>query len=97
MDVGILDTTVLEEKTFNPRLTKTKEEFVEIMNNLNLAYPAQIGNNSFIMHVFIIILFYFFFIMLTNFLDKALPANKVCGLYNLPPEMEEKYKSVLKP
>lgn len=68
---GILDTTVLEEKKFNPRLTKTKEEFVEIMNNLNLAYPAQI--------------------------DKALPANKVCGLYNLPPEMEEKYKSVLKP
>ncbi|KAI9553915.1 hypothetical protein GHT06_019185 [Daphnia sinensis] len=68
---GILDTTVWEEKKFNPRLTKSKEQFVEIMNNLNLAYPAQI--------------------------DKALPANKVCGLYNLPPEMEEKYKSVLKP
>nr|CAH0111035.1 unnamed protein product [Daphnia galeata] len=66
---GILDTTVSEEKRFNPRLTKSKEEFVEIMKNLNLAYPAQI--------------------------DKALPANKVCGLYNLPSEMEEKFKSVL--
>ena len=42
-DEGILDTTVSEEKRFNPRLTKSKEEFVEIMKNLNLAYPAQIG------------------------------------------------------
>ncbi|XP_046648781.1 persulfide dioxygenase ETHE1, mitochondrial-like isoform X1 [Daphnia pulicaria] len=66
---GILDTTVSEEKKFNPRLTKSKEEFVELMKNLNLPYPAQI--------------------------DKALPANKVCGLYNLPTEMEEKFKSVL--
>jgi|LakMenEpi03Aug12_release.lakeMendotaPanAssembly.Ray.scaffolds.fasta_scaffold233033_1 hypothetical protein len=52
-DEGILDTTVSEEKRFNPRLTKSKEEFVEIMKNLNLAYPAQIGiNNSykFIIH-----------------------------------------------
>uniref|UniRef100_UPI00358F184F persulfide dioxygenase ETHE1, mitochondrial n=1 Tax=Myxine glutinosa TaxID=7769 RepID=UPI00358F184F len=35
-------TTVLEEKTFNPRLTKTIDEFVEIMNNLNLPKPKQI-------------------------------------------------------
>jgi sulfur dioxygenase len=34
---------VSEEKKFNPRLTKTKEEFVELMKNLNLPYPAQIG------------------------------------------------------
>ena len=33
--------TILEEKRFNPRLTKTKEEFVNIMANLNLAYPAK--------------------------------------------------------
>lgn len=26
-------------------------------------------------------------------LDKAVPANKVCGLYNLPPEMEEKLQT----
>jgi sulfur dioxygenase len=31
-----------EEKRFNPRLTKSKEEFIEIMNNLNLPRPAQI-------------------------------------------------------
>lgn len=38
-----MDSTVMEEKKFNPRLTKSKEEFVQIMKNLNLAYPAQIG------------------------------------------------------
>uniref|UniRef100_A0A1I8GN89 Persulfide dioxygenase ETHE1, mitochondrial n=1 Tax=Macrostomum lignano TaxID=282301 RepID=A0A1I8GN89_9PLAT len=35
-------TTVAEEKKFNSRLTKTKSEFVDIMNNLNLPYPKQI-------------------------------------------------------
>ncbi|VDD78106.1 unnamed protein product [Mesocestoides corti] len=39
---GRMMTTVAEEKKFNARLTKSKEEFVEIMNNLNLAYPKQI-------------------------------------------------------
>jgi len=66
---GLMDTTVWEEKTYNPRLTKSKEQFIEIMNNLNLAYPKQI--------------------------DRALPANKVCGLYNLPPELAEKFKNIL--
>lgn len=46
-------TTVGEEKKFNPRLSKSKEEFIEIMKNLNLAYPKMI--------------------------DKAVPANMVCG------------------
>ena len=36
-------TTVGEEKQHNPRLSKTKTEFVEIMKNLNLPYPKQIG------------------------------------------------------
>lgn len=35
-------TTVAEEKQHNPRLTKTKEEFVEIMKTLGLAYPKKI-------------------------------------------------------
>lgn len=34
--------TVEEEKKFNPRLTRSQEEFVEIMNNLNLPKPAKI-------------------------------------------------------
>ncbi|OUS43381.1 beta-lactamase-like protein [Ostreococcus tauri] len=36
--------TIAEEKALNPRLgvAKTKEEFVEIMNNLKLDYPKQI-------------------------------------------------------
>lgn len=35
-------TTVGEEKTWNPRLTKDKEEFANIMKNLGLAYPKKI-------------------------------------------------------
>ena len=38
-----MDTTVKEEKKLNPRLSKNKPEFVDIMKNLNLPYPAQIG------------------------------------------------------
>ncbi|XP_076662760.1 persulfide dioxygenase ETHE1, mitochondrial [Andrena cerasifolii] len=50
-------TTVAEEKAFNPRLTKSLNEFVDIMSNLNLPRPKMI--------------------------DKAVPANKVCGLYEV--------------
>lgn len=39
---GFTVTTVAEEKSFNLRLTKTKEEFIDIMKNLNLPYPKQI-------------------------------------------------------
>ncbi|XP_070490629.1 persulfide dioxygenase ETHE1, mitochondrial [Chironomus tepperi] len=39
---GRMETTVAEEKKYNPRLTKTVTEFVDIMNNLNLPYPSQI-------------------------------------------------------
>merc|ERR1711962_1306478 len=31
-----------EEKKHNPRLTKTKEEFIKLMDGLNLAYPKRI-------------------------------------------------------
>lgn len=40
---GNLETTVGEEKQFNPRLTQPLEDFIDIMNNLNLSYPKQIG------------------------------------------------------
>jgi sulfur dioxygenase len=43
---GQHETTVAEEKEFNPRLSKSLEEFVEIMNNLNLPYPKQIGESE---------------------------------------------------
>ncbi|XP_048859743.1 persulfide dioxygenase ETHE1, mitochondrial-like isoform X2 [Brienomyrus brachyistius] len=39
---GQMVSTVDEEKKFNPRLTKTLEEFVEIMDNLNLPKPGKI-------------------------------------------------------
>ncbi|XP_058874664.1 persulfide dioxygenase ETHE1, mitochondrial-like [Acipenser ruthenus] len=38
--------SVGEERKFNPRLTKTLSEFVEIMNNLALPYPKQIGEQE---------------------------------------------------
>lgn len=39
---GHTRSSVSEEKTCNPRLTKSKEEYVQIMNNLNLPYPKKI-------------------------------------------------------
>ncbi len=36
-------TTVQEELEHNRRLTKTEDEFIGIMQNLNLPYPKQIG------------------------------------------------------
>ena len=36
-------TTVGEELKHNPRLTKSKEEFVQIMKNLGLAKPKKMG------------------------------------------------------
>lgn len=60
-------TTVAEEKDCNPRLTKSKEEFIDIMANLGLPYPDKI--------------------------DEALPANKVCGLYNLPDNLAAKFEA----
>ena len=39
---GQTATTVGEEKKYNPRLTKSEAEFVELMGNLNLAYPKKI-------------------------------------------------------
>ena len=40
---GQLESSVWEEKRFNPRLTKSIEAFVELMDNLNLPYPKKIG------------------------------------------------------
>lgn len=39
---GQTESSIGEEKRLNPRLTKSKEEFVQIMSNLNLPRPAQI-------------------------------------------------------
>ena len=47
--IGQTATTVSEEKKYNPRLTKTKEEFIEIMNNLNLPYPKMIGKDLYVL------------------------------------------------
>uniref|UniRef100_A0A3Q4H4D0 Persulfide dioxygenase ETHE1, mitochondrial n=1 Tax=Neolamprologus brichardi TaxID=32507 RepID=A0A3Q4H4D0_NEOBR len=40
--LGQTVSTVGEERKYNPRLTKSMEEFVEIMNNLNLPKPKKI-------------------------------------------------------
>jgi sulfur dioxygenase len=39
---GRTATSVAEERALNPRLTKSKQAFVDIMNNLNLPLPKQI-------------------------------------------------------
>lgn len=44
---GQTATTVGEEMKFNPRLTKSLEEFIKIMDNLNLPYPEMIGKIKF--------------------------------------------------
>ncbi|KAK9887560.1 hypothetical protein WA026_023366 [Henosepilachna vigintioctopunctata] len=63
---GVMSSSVAEELKFNPRLTKSLKEFVDIMNNLNLDYPKQI--------------------------DKAVPANRVCGLHDIPDDIDIKIK-----
>lgn len=40
---GLTVTTVEEEKLYNLRLTKSKDEFIKIMANLNLDKPKMIG------------------------------------------------------
>ncbi|KAL4663851.1 hypothetical protein H8959_003476 [Pygathrix nigripes] len=40
--LGFTVSTVEEERTLNPRLTRSCEEFVKIMDNLNLPKPEQI-------------------------------------------------------
>ena len=45
--LGRLNSSVIEEKTLNPRLTKPREEFIKIMENLGLPYPKKIGKSDF--------------------------------------------------
>ena len=40
---GMTVSTVAEELRHNPRLTKSKEEFVEIMKSLGLTKPKKMG------------------------------------------------------
>ncbi|XP_050677522.1 persulfide dioxygenase ETHE1, mitochondrial isoform X2 [Leptidea sinapis] len=42
---GQTASSVGEEKKYNPRLTKSLEEFVQIMDNLNLPYPKKIDES----------------------------------------------------
>jgi len=42
---GMMFTTVGEEKLHNPRLTKSLEEYVKIMEGLGLAYPKKIDES----------------------------------------------------
>ena len=42
---GLTCTTVGEEKQHNPRLTKSKEEFIALMAGLGLPYPKKIDES----------------------------------------------------
>ena len=54
--LGRTVTSVSEEKTLNPRLTKPREDFIKIMNELGLPYPKKIG--KMFLHISIWRLFY---------------------------------------
>ena len=43
--LGLTCTTVGEEKQHNPRLTKSKEEFIALMAGLGLPYPKKIDES----------------------------------------------------
>lgn len=45
--LGQTSSTIAEEKLYNTRLTKSREEFIHFMKELNLSYPLQIGNKIF--------------------------------------------------
>lgn len=70
-NIGQMNSTIGEEKKHNSRLTKSREEFIEIMANLKLNPPKQIGQRrrrmSRDVHNEIC-------------LDKAVPANLLCGI-----------------
>uniref|UniRef100_A0A914WT07 Persulfide dioxygenase ETHE1, mitochondrial n=1 Tax=Plectus sambesii TaxID=2011161 RepID=A0A914WT07_9BILA len=61
---GLTCTSVEEERNFNPRLTKTEDEFIDLMKNLNLPYPKH--------------------------MEYSVPANMVCGIYDLMDEKTRK-------
>lgn len=39
---GITSSTIREEKIYNPRLAKTKDEFIKYMSELKMPKPAKI-------------------------------------------------------
>lgn len=43
---GQLESSIAEEKRYNPRLTKGIDTFVKIMENLNLPKPKMIGKHK---------------------------------------------------
>lgn len=85
-----MESTVWEEKHLNPRLTKTLEEFIELMDNLKLPYPKKIGEYLKLLVLFMQFFWFLskskihFFYMFTLMIDVALPANLECGLYDIP-------------
>lgn len=92
---GQLMSTVGEERKFNPRLTKSLDEFVNIMNNLNLPKPKKIGMKTDIytctqaltLSVFQAVTRCLTWIFWTSFssvlVDISLPANLVCGVHHV--------------
>ena len=81
--LGQTVSTIGEEKTYNPRFSKSLDEFIELMNNLNLAYPKKIGW----LQIYNILnskynqLSYFYSVCdIILFSDVALPINLKCGI-----------------
>lgn len=86
--------TVGEERKFNPRLTKSLEEFVNIMNNLNLPKPAKIGIktiphklqaacHALLKNITLPKHFQGSIVYFSSLADISVPANLVCGLHEV--------------
>lgn len=90
--------TVGEERKFNPRLTKSVHEFVNIMKNLNLPKPKKIGIENLHLHKcinpdsfkfanscshFKIGFLSQLFFLYFVFVDISVPANLVCGVHQV--------------
>lgn len=90
--------TVGEERKFNPRLTKSIHEFVNIMKNLNLPKPKKIGIENLHLHKcinphsfkfanscshFKIGFLSQLFFLYFVFVDISVPANLVCGVHQV--------------
>ncbi|KAJ1478213.1 hypothetical protein T484DRAFT_1818350, partial [Baffinella frigidus] len=80
---GMTFATVGEEKTMNYRLSKPREEFIQIMDNLNLPYPKQI-DRAFIEIMENLNLPY------PKQIDRALPLNMVCGIQDMPDPAQDR-------
>lgn len=76
---GQLESSVAEEKRYNPRLTKDIDTFIQIMENLNLPKPKMIGKWPLVKTTNILSIIFYFIHFLSLFLCAILCS--ICYAY----------------